>query len=55
VPISYTPRKAKKLSPFKDGWPALAMLLRRRFFKRFHYTQPVLANVEAKQTTIVPK
>ena len=55
VPISYTPRKAKKLSPFKDGWPALAMLLRRRFVKRFHYTQPVPDNVEAKQTTIVPK
>jgi dolichol-phosphate mannosyltransferase len=31
VPISYTPRKEKKLSPWKDGWPALAMLLRRRF------------------------
>ncbi len=35
VPISYTPRKAKKLSPWRDGWPALAMLLRRRFGKRF--------------------
>jgi hypothetical protein len=35
VPISYTPRKAKKLSPWKDGWPALAMLLRRRFIQRF--------------------
>ncbi len=31
VPISYTPRKEKKLAPWKDGWPALAMLLRRRF------------------------
>jgi len=37
VPISYLPRKEKKLSPWKDGWPALAMLLRRRFFRRFHY------------------
>jgi dolichol-phosphate mannosyltransferase len=55
VPISYTPRKAKKLSPFKDGWPALAMLLRRRFVKRFHYIQPVSSNLEAKHTTIVPK
>ncbi len=39
VPIRYTPRKAKKLSPWKDGWPALAMLLRRRFQKRFHVRQ----------------
>jgi dolichol-phosphate mannosyltransferase len=38
VPISYTPRKAKKLSPWKDGWPALTMLLRRRFTKRFQFT-----------------
>jgi len=51
VPISYAPRKAKKLSPFKDGWPALAMLLRRRFLKRFHYTEPVPASVEAVHTT----
>ncbi len=35
VPISYTPRKEKKLAPWKDGWPALAMLLRRRFGKPF--------------------
>ncbi|HEV2582396.1 MAG TPA: glycosyltransferase family 2 protein [Ktedonobacteraceae bacterium] len=56
VPISYTPRKAKKLSPFKDGWPALAMLLRRRFFKRFQYVEPASTNVEAKQaTTSIPK
>lgn len=40
VPISYTPRKAKKLSPWKDGWPALAMLLRRRFTKRFQFISP---------------
>ncbi len=40
VPISYTPRKAKKLSPWKDGWPALSMLLRRRFTKRFQFTPP---------------
>lgn len=55
VPISYTPRKAKKLSPFKDGWPALAMLLRRRFVKRFQYAEPASATAEAKQTTGVPK
>jgi dolichol-phosphate mannosyltransferase len=53
VPISYAPRKAKKLSPFKDGWPALAMLLRRRFIKRFRYTEAAPAHVEvpASQTT----
>jgi dolichol-phosphate mannosyltransferase len=37
VPISYAPRKEKKLAPWKDGWPALAMLFTRRFRKRFHY------------------
>lgn len=40
VPISYYPRKEKKLNPWKDGWPALAMLFNRRFKKRFHYTAP---------------
>jgi dolichol-phosphate mannosyltransferase len=40
VPISYAPRKEKKLSPWKDGWPALAMLLQRRFGKPFHFTAP---------------
>ncbi|MBE3559381.1 MAG: glycosyltransferase family 2 protein [Ktedonobacteraceae bacterium] len=35
VPISYFPRKEKKLNPWKDGWPALAMLLSRRFGKPF--------------------
>ncbi|GCF09042.1 glycosyltransferase family 2 protein [Dictyobacter arantiisoli] len=30
VPISYYPREDKKLSPWKDGWPALAMLLKQR-------------------------
>ena len=55
VPISYAPRKAKKLSPFKDGWPALVMLLSRRFIKRFHYTETAPAQVEvpASQTTSV--
>ena len=55
VPISYSPRKAKKLSPFKDGWPALAMLLRRRFFKRFRFAAPAQVEVRESQTTIVPK
>jgi glycosyltransferase involved in cell wall biosynthesis len=35
VPISYQPRKDKKLQPWKDGWSALAMLLRCRFTKSY--------------------
>ena len=35
VPISYSPRVEKKLAPWKDGWPALAMLFRCRFGKPF--------------------
>lgn len=31
VPISYTPREEKKLSPWKDGWPALRALIKYRF------------------------
>ena len=42
APISYRPRKAKKLSPWRDGWPALAMLLRRRFGKPFRLPAPAL-------------
>jgi glycosyltransferase involved in cell wall biosynthesis len=59
VPISYAPRKAKKLSPWKDGWPALAMLLRRRFKKRSQFTPSSTVNntsadsVVAKQKTSV--
>src|SRR5579859_4077587 len=45
VPISYQPRKEKKLSPWKDGWPALAMLLRRRFGKPFRVPAAVAATV----------
>ncbi len=40
APISYRPRKAKKLSPWRDGWPALAMLLRRRFGRPFCLPAP---------------
>jgi glycosyltransferase involved in cell wall biosynthesis len=40
VPIGYSPRKEKKLAPWKDGWPALAMLFRRKFVRRFHYAGP---------------
>jgi glycosyltransferase involved in cell wall biosynthesis len=53
VPISYTPREAKKLNPWKDGWPALAMLLRRRFSKPFHFVPPAALSVEEKQITSV--
>ena len=31
VPISYEPREEKKLSPWKDGWPALRALIKYRF------------------------
>jgi dolichol-phosphate mannosyltransferase len=55
VPISYLPRKAKKLSPWKDGWPALTMLLRRRFVKRFQFAAPTSVNVKEKQTSSVQK
>jgi dolichol-phosphate mannosyltransferase len=40
VPISYRPRTEKKLHPWKDGWPALAMLLSRRFSKPFRLSTP---------------
>ena len=30
VPISYEPREAKKLSPWRDGWPAVRALLKYR-------------------------
>jgi len=33
VPIWYSPRTAKKLSPWRDGWPALRALLRFRFWR----------------------
>jgi dolichol-phosphate mannosyltransferase len=44
VPISYHPRKEKKLQPWKDGWPALAMLLRRRFKKPFSLVETAQVN-----------
>ncbi len=33
VPISYVPREEKKLSPWRDGWPALKALLKYRFWR----------------------
>jgi dolichol-phosphate mannosyltransferase len=42
VPISYHPRQDKKLAPWKDGWPALAMLLNRRFGKPFQVPTSVV-------------
>ncbi len=53
VPISYSPRKAKKLSPWRDGWPALAMLLRRRFGKRFELGAPPASPVAEQEATTV--
>jgi dolichol-phosphate mannosyltransferase len=51
VPISYAPRKEKKLSPWKDGWPALAMLLNRRFSKPFQFTAPSKKEPVAQHTS----
>ena len=36
VPISYEPRVEKKLSPWRDGWPAMRALLKYRFWKPKH-------------------
>ncbi|GHO88903.1 glycosyltransferase family 2 protein [Dictyobacter formicarum] len=44
VPISYYPREEKKLSPWKDGWPALAMLLKQRFNKALPIAEPSQSN-----------
>ncbi|HHX44389.1 MAG TPA: glycosyltransferase family 2 protein [Chloroflexi bacterium] len=33
VPIAYEPREEKKLSPWRDGWPALRALLRYRAWR----------------------
>jgi dolichol-phosphate mannosyltransferase len=62
VPISYTPRVAKKLNPWKDGWPALAMLLRLRFGKPFRLALTETpdstdnpATVEEAETTSIPQ
>ncbi len=49
VPISYMPRTEKKLAPWKDGWPALAMLLRRRFGQPFQLNVPAQSSVAEKQ------
>ncbi|QBD81334.1 glycosyltransferase family 2 protein [Ktedonosporobacter rubrisoli] len=50
VPISYAPRVEKKLAPWKDGWPALAMLLRRRFGKPFQLVAAVREQEQVAQT-----
>src|SRR5258706_4702246 len=53
VPISYKPRVAKKLNPWKDGWPALVMLLNRRFRKPFQFVSPAPSpDLEETQTTV---
>lgn len=50
VPISYFPRVEKKLQPWKDGWPALAMLLRCRFSSKV--TQDLKKRVLEQATTV---
>jgi glycosyltransferase involved in cell wall biosynthesis len=50
VPISYYPREEKKLSPWKDGWPALMMLFQRRFGKRFQVSAPEPGSSQANTT-----
>jgi len=54
VPISYSPRVEKKLAPWKDGWPALAMLLRRRFGKPFQVPEHV-AEEPVPATSVVSR
>ena len=49
VPISYSPRIAKKLNPWKDGWPALAMLLSRRLSKPFQIAEPATIAIPEKE------
>lgn len=52
VPISYSPRVEKKLAPWKDGWPALAMLLRRRFGKPFQVPEDVAKEPVVATSTV---
>lgn len=52
VPISYKPRKEKKLAPWRDGWPALAMLLRRRFGKPFRVETIANTATRAEETDV---
>lgn len=49
VPISYYPREEKKLAPWKDGWPALAMLLRQRFVNKPFRVPPTVADSAVEQ------
>ncbi len=55
VPISYNPRTEKKLSPWKDGWPALAMLFNRRFRRPFRISAAVQENNAAPEHAQVQK
>jgi glycosyltransferase involved in cell wall biosynthesis len=55
VPISYNPRTEKKLSPWKDGWPALAMLFNRRFRKPFRLSVAAQANMTAPEHAQIQK
>ena len=55
VPISYNPRTEKKLSPWKDGWPALAMLFSRRFRRPFRISAAAQENNAAPEHAQVQK
>jgi len=55
VPISYNPRTEKKLSPWKDGWPALAMLFNRRFRRPFRLPASDRENMTAPEHAQVQK
>ncbi len=55
VPISYKPRKDKKLNPWKDGWPALAMLFKRRFGKPFRFVPPETPAAGQSSTPVAEK
>lgn len=54
VPICYKPRVAKKLNPWKDGWPTLAMLLRRRFRKPFKFVAPASILIDRSTESPIP-
>jgi len=51
VPIRYHPRKDKKLQPWKDGWPALAMLVHHRFHVPCRLADVGLGPVHLRDTT----
>ncbi len=50
VPISYAPREQKKLSPWRDGWPAVRALFRyRRWRPAVTANRPAAASVHEQE------